>query len=505
MTTPTFSFTGASQRRIPIGDLIHHHAAIDPNATAITTAEGRIVTRGEFVARCNRRAHWLAQHGVVADDLVTIMLPKGLEFYETAFAIWKLGATPNPVSSSLADAELTAILEVGKPRLVIGADTSRAQSFATLPSQTEVSCDFSADNFASIVPKYWKAMTSGGSTGRPKLIIDHMPGAWDPAEGGLTQQPGETVLNPGPLHHNGPFLGTMLGLFAGGRVVEMSAFDPLRVLQLVSEHRITWTLLVPTMMHRIARLTQAERSTYDISSLRLVLHTAAPCPPWLKRFWIEWLGPERIFEVYTGTERQANVTITGQEWLTHPGSVGKLQPGAALRILDQDGVDVLPGETGEIYFLPDGGRNSTYHYLGAEARARGDWESLGDLGRRDEEGYLYLSDRRLDLIIRGGVNIYPAEIEAALDAHPAISSSVAIGVPDADLGEAVHAIVQVAPGAMPAEAALREFLAARLSHHKIPRSFEFVETPLRDEAGKVRRSAWRASTIAALPETSRVS
>lgn len=502
MTAPALSLTGASARRIPIGDLMRHHAQSDPNAPVITTAAGRVIERAEFDARCNRRARLLAQHGVQADDLVTIMLPKGLEFYETAFAIWKLGATPNPISTSLSDVELSALLEVGNPRLVVGAEPARARGFATLPSRPDLPTDIDGAYFPSKVARYWKAMTSGGSTGRPKLIIDHMPGEWDPSEGGIAQNAAETILNPGPSCHNGPFLGTMLGLFSGGHVVEMAKFDSLRVLELIAKHRITWVFLVPTLMHRIARLSEQERSAHDVSSLRLVLHSAAPCPPWLKRFWIDWLGPERILEVYTGTERQALVTLTGQEWLSHPGSVGRVQAGAAIRILNEDGDDVAPGEVGEIYFRPDGGKNSTYHYLGAEARARGEWESLGDLGRIDEQGYLHLSDRRLDLIIRGGINIYPAEVEAALDAHPAVASCAVIGLPDIDLGETVHAIVQVAPDAAATDSELRTFLAGRLSHHKVPQTFEFVATPLRDEAGKVRRSALRATRIAAAADAS---
>lgn len=492
----SLSFTGASAHRIPIGDLPRYHAQIDPDAAVITTAAGRVINRAEFEVRCNRRARLLARHGVILDDLVTIMLPKGLEFYETAFAVWKLGATPNPIPASLPDTELRALLEVGRPRLVVGAEPSRAPGFATLPSCPELPADITGGDFPSKVARYWKAMTSGGSTGRPKLILDHMPADWDPSEGGIAQNPGEIILNPGPSYHNGPFLGTMLGLFSGGHVVEMTKFDPVGVLELIEQHKIGWVFLVPTMMHRIARLSEAERSAHDVSSLRIVLHSAAPCPPWLKRFWIDWLGPERILEVYTGTERQALVTLSGQEWLSHPGSVGKIQPGAALRILDEHGDDVGTGEVGEIYFRPDAGRNSTYHYLGADARTRGEWESLGDLGLQDEEGFLYLSDRRLDLIIRGGINIYPAEVEAALDAHPAVVSSAVIGLPDADLGETVHAIIQAAPGAAITDAELRAFLADRLGYHKRPKTFEFVATPLRDEAGKVRRSALRATRIA---------
>ena len=494
MPIPMVSMAGSGPNRMPLGDLIRHHSATNPDAILLTL-EDREVRRAEFEALCNRRARLLAEHGVIADDLVAVALPNGLEFYETVFAIWKLGATPNPLSTALTDSELRGILDVGRPRLVVGVDPGRAPGHAILPSMPYVSDRYSAESAVSLVPRYWKAMTSGGSTGRPKLIVDHMDGAWDPSEGGLAQRPGDVVLNAGPLYHNGPFLATTMAMFGGGRVVEMGRFDPIGVLERVERERVTWMLLVPTMMHRIARLPTAERLAFDLSSLRVVLHTAAPCPAWLKQFWSEWLGPEKMLEIYTGTERQAAATISGTEALRHPGSVGRLQPGAALRVLDAEGNDVPPGEIGEIFLRPDDGRNSTYHYLGAEARARGEWESLGDLGRVDPEGYIYLSDRRVDLIIRGGANIYPAEVEAAIDAHPSVASSIVVGLPHEDLGQSVHAIVQVARGAKVEEADLRAFLVDRLTYYKVPKTFEFVDMPLRDDAGKARRSQLRSDRI----------
>jgi bile acid-coenzyme A ligase len=234
------------------------------------------------------------------------------------------------------------------------------------------------------------------------------------------------------------------------------------------------------------------RAAADLASLHTIVHTAAMCPLWLKRFWIDWLGPDRLLEVYTGTERQAMTAVTGREWLERPGTVGRVQPGGRLRIVGEDGADLPPGEVGEIYFRPDAGRNTTYHYLGAEAKALGEWESLGDLGRLDADGYLYLADRRADLIISGGANIYPAEVEAQLDAHAGVGSSIVVGLPDPEWGQSVHAIVQSVEAGT-TEEALRSFLATRLARYKIPRSFEFVDHPLRDEAGKARRSQFRAA------------
>src|SRR6202040_4145943 len=239
------------------------------------------------------------------------------------------------------------------------------------------------------------------------------------------------------------------------------------------------------------------------SSLNIVFHMAAPMPPWLKEKWIAWLGPEKIYELYGGTERQGATVISGVEWLAHRGSVGRIGETSALRIIGEDGNDVAPGESGEIYFLPNDGPGSTYHYLGAEPKRRPDgWESLGDIGRLDADGYLYLGDRLADMILRGGANIYPAEVEAAVMAHPKVRSCVVVGLPDPEFGQRVRAILE------PAEAADAQsvpdagggFLADRLSRYKHPESFEIVAPGMRDDAGKVRRTLVRDERAAWLRE-----
>ena len=209
---------------------------------------------------------------------------------------------------------------------------------------------------------------------------------------------------------------------------------------------------------------------------------------------IGWLGPDRVFEAYGGTERIGGTLISGREWLEHPGSVGRPTGGRKIRILDEQGRELPPGEIGEVFMMPPGGRGSTYRYIGADARATSDgWETLGDLGYLDADGFLYLVDRRTDMIVTGGANVYPAEVEAALEAHPRVRSCAVIGLPDPDLGQRVHAIVEAQ---LPlADAELREHLAQHLARGKHPRSFEFVDAPLRDESGKVRRSALREARI----------
>jgi bile acid-coenzyme A ligase len=216
---------------------------------------------------------------------------------------------------------------------------------------------------------------------------------------------------------------------------------------------------------------------------------AAPCPPWVKEAWIDWLGGEKIWELYAGTEAQAVTIIRGDEWLAHPGSVGRVSVGE-MKVVGPDGDELPPGEVGEIYLRTSPEGSPTYRYVGAEARTMpGNWESLGDLGYFDADGYLYLSDRRADMILSGGANIYPAEVEAARMEHPAVPGAAVIGLPDEDLGNRVHAVVQVEGSA--SEDELRAFLAERLVRYKVPRTFELVTWQVRDDAGKVRRSALR--------------
>ena len=251
-------------------------------------------------------------------------------------------------------------------------------------------------------------------------------------------------------------------------------------------------LLVPTMMLRISRV--PDYRTYDVSSLNVVWHMAAPCPPWLKEDWIDWLGGEKIFELYAGTEAQAVTVIRGDQWMAHRGSVGKPIYGE-MKVLDDNGNDAPAGQVGEIYMRAPGGR-VTYRYVGAEAKRTADgWESLGDMGWIDEEGFVFLTDRLGDMILAGGANIYPAEVEAAIDEYPHVRSSAVIGLPDEDLGNRIHAIVQLAAGSAVTEDELRAHLADRLVRYKLPRSFEFVAEPLRDDAGKVRRSQLRADRV----------
>ena len=339
-----------------------------------------------------------------------------------------------------------------------------------------------------------KAAASGGSTGRPKLIVDGRPALADAGAAAAWRLDSDSVaLMPGPLYHSGPFVTAFNALVAGAHLVIMGRYDSEAVLRLVHVHNATWLYLVPTMMNRIWRLEEVVKARYDLSSLQTVWHLAAPCPPWLKEAWIEWLGPEKIWELYAASEGLAGTVIDGEAWLTHRGSVGRPFTGH-IQILDQHSALVPPGVIGEIFMKPSGEGTQTYRYIGAEGDTRGDWQSLGDMGHLDDEGYLYLADRRTDMILVGGANVYPAEIEAAIEAHPLVESCAVIGLPDEDLGARIHAIVQSRE--VLAAASLHSFLESRLVTYKRPRSIEFVDQPLRDIAGKVRRSQLRAERIA---------
>jgi bile acid-coenzyme A ligase len=472
-----------------IGAAIRWLAEQEPERACITH-EGRTLTRRDLDVRTNRLARAYEQLGVRQDDFVTIALPNGIEFYEACVALWKLGATPQPISAKLPQVERNAIIELARPALVIGVAPEEAAGVKSVPEGFVPDAGLSDAPLPDRTARSWKAPTSGGSTGRPKLIVAAQPGVTDPERARMQL----VQLVPGPLYHNAPFAFSMQGLFAGGELVVMSRFDAEEALQLIARHGVQYVVLVPTMMHRIWRLGESVRNRYDMSSLQRILHLGAPCPVWLKQAFIDWLGPERIHELYAGTEAQGVTIITGTEWLQHRGSVGKAQAGSQVKILDEHGNELPPRQIGEVFMRPKDGPGSTYKYIGAEAKTRDGWETLGDLGYLDEDGYLYLADRQTDMILCGGANIYPAEVESAIDTHPVVRSSAVIGLPDDDLGNSVHAIVDVADAELDAET-LRAHLGEQLARYKIPRSFEFVRKPLRDDAGKVRRSALRKERI----------
>ena len=467
-------------------------AAERPDAVAVS-CQGESITRAGLLERGGDLAVHLQGLGVGTGDLVTVALPNSIDWFVSYVAIWLLGGTPQPVSSRLPQRELEALIELADPPVVIGAPDGAVQGRHSIPVGFRAPrADASA--LPDVISPAWKAPTSGGSTGRPKLIVSGDPAVMDEtAPPPLMMDPGGCLVMPGPLYHNGPAVWSWQALLNGLSVALMPRFDAEGTLAEIEQHRGSVLYMVPTMMKRIWRLPEDVRLRYDLTSLRVVWHLAEPCPEWLKQCWIDWLGPERIMELYAGTEAQTATVITGAEWLAHRGSVGRVQPGTVM-ITDDDGNEVPTGEMGEVWMRSLRG-TPTYRYVGATARTReGGWESLGDMGRLDADGYLYLGDRASDVILSGGANIYPAEVEAAIQEHPAVQSCAVIGLPDEDKGAVIHAIIE-ATAAQVGEDELRAFLAERLVTYKIPRTFEYVDFPLRGDDGKVRRSALRAERV----------
>jgi bile acid-coenzyme A ligase len=480
--------------RISIGARLSEIAAERPERPAITD-ERRTLTWAELDRRTNRIARALEQVGVKQGNLVTIGLPNSAEYLEACYGLWKVGATPQPISYRLPAHEAEAVMALAETPILIASNTLESSSRPRYDVEALLALSDDASPTPDRIPPIFKAPTSGGSTGRPKLILAGAPGVVvRGAPGGYRLTGDDTMVMPGPLYHNGPFTCSISGLNVGAHLVLLPRFDAEKTLAAVHEHRATWLYLVPTMMSRIWRLPDPVKEQYEVGSLTTVWHMAAPCPPWLKESWIHWLGPDVIMELYAGTEAQAATIVTGTEWLEHRGSVGKVAFGE-MAAFDADGARLPPGEVGEVYLRRPDGMPVSYQYRGAEARTLPDgWESLGDIGSFDEDGYLYLADRRTDMILVGGSNVYPAEVEAALDEHPLVQSSAVVGLPDEEMGAVLHAIVQPREGLT--EAALRDHLRDLLVTYKQPRTYEFVLENIRDDAGKVRRTQLRDERIA---------
>jgi bile acid-coenzyme A ligase len=485
---------------IPLSSILRYHSQRLPDDALAVLDGNQAVTWRQLEARANQRARQLRAVDVGAGAYVTIALPNGIAFYEWTFAAWKCGATPNPIPAFLPRLNRRDVLETVRPAALIVDRSPSPDEWdgPTLRADADID-DVESTPIDEQVAPYWKAILSGGSTGQPKIIVDHQPATFDPEQPVRFQNPGGTLLNPGPLYHNAPFVCAHHALAIGCRVVDMPRFDPEKALALIEQYRADWVNFVPTMMHRIWRLPKEVRERYDLSSLKTVFHMASAMPAWLKQHWIDWLGPDRIWELYGGTERVGSTVISGREWLERPGSVGRAVAPSKVRILNASGEECAAGEIGEVFLVPVPGKERPYHYIGAETPRRPDGlETLGDLGHVDTEDYLFLADRRTDLITRGGANIYPAEVEAALDRHSDIQSSVVIGLPDDELGQVVHAIIQTRrsseAGAFLAE--LAAYLENHLVTYKRPYTFEFQDHLLRDDAGKVRRSALRDERIA---------
>src|SRR5581483_5624401 len=403
-------------------EALRRHAEERPDAPAVTV-DGLTVTFAELHERTEVIGHALAREGIGPGDRVTIALPNSHAFMTAVIATLKLGATPQPIAARLPLAEAAGIVELADPALVIGADPHDHPGRRCLADLSELCVaphDEPLPRLPLRVSSQWKVTTSGGSTGRPKLIVGTGAAVFDDtAPPDYLLPTDRVVLIPGPLYHTAPYAISVLALVHGNHLLLESRFDAELTVRLIDRYRPTFALLVPTMMQRIWRL-PAEVRDVDMSSLRTVFHMASHCPAWLKRAWIEWLGPDRIFELYGASDSATNTVIGGREWLAHPGSVGRVRghdrsgQGETM-ITDDTGRPLGPGEVGEIWMRPAPGSTPRSLVIGAQPRERDGWVSVGDLGWIDEDGYLYIAERRTDLIVTGGENVYAAEVESALD------------------------------------------------------------------------------------------
>lgn len=494
---------GTPQIGAPLGVLLSAQAQAAPHAPALTF-EGETLSFAMIEARANRRArHLAAVAGVIPGDRVCISLPNGPAYFEVTHAIWKLGAVPCPLSYRMAEAEYHALVALIAPRCIVGGEATPEGDFLLLRGDLPAPADLSDTALPPVVTEPCKIMNSGGSTGVPKLIIDPEPTTWGADKQGRRRPPRTSVLMPAPLHHSAPFAYTMMAMLEGSHIIVASHFDPELWLQLVERHRPRFCYLVPTMMSRIAKLPEALTAAADLSSIETLIHMAAPCPADVKRWWIHRIGPEQVLEIYGGTERIGATVIDGREWLDRPGSVGRAVAGDEIVILGEDGTELPIGEVGEIYFRRAAGPGTAYAYIGSDTRIRGELDSFGDMGRVDADGFLYIADRRTDMVTIGGANVFPAEVEAAIETMSEVTCAAVIGLPDSDMGNRLHAIVEIAEGMAVPDDGLA-FLAPaleRLSPLKRPRSVEFTRERIRDDAGKVRRSRLRDERLPSTPHS----
>ncbi|MHA6345623.1 AMP-binding protein [Roseivivax sp. CAU 1761] len=485
-------------------------AAQEPDKPAIILDDGTTAyTYAAFEALSRRCAHLLRARGLRRGDRVAVLIENRGEYLPLVWGAWRIGLHVTPIATHLSSKEIGYILDDCEPRILI-TSARFADTLAPLtapPDREDFMLDRAAPGFAALEPlledqsdgpvpdecEGVDLLYSSGTTGRPKGIFKPLPerpyGTLDPANRALYDLYGldETIcyLSPAPLYHAAPLQWTLRTLRAGGTVVIMRKFDAERALHLIENCGVTHSQWVPTHFVRLDRLPEDVKARRDLSRHRCAIHAAAPCPQDLKRRMIAWWGPI-LREYYAGSEGVGHVSIGTEDWMRHPGSVGR-PVGCAVHVCDDAGDPLPPGVTGVVYFES----RARFEYLNATDKtasvrnARG-WTTLGDVGHLNDEGFLFLTDRLSNTIISGGVNIYPQEVENALSLHPAVEDVAVFGLPNPDFGEEVMAVVQLAqPGLGTGAAELDAFCRARLSAVKCPRSYDFVATLPRQENGKL--------------------
>jgi long-chain acyl-CoA synthetase len=493
-------------------------ARIRPRQPAIIMARsGEVVTYAELEARQNRLAHCLRAQGLARLDHYAIFLENHVRYPESCGAGERAGLYYTCVNSYLGPEELAYILENSESKILITSMAKREVALAALAlcpgierclmvdgpgdGGRVVNLDEAVGGFpATPIPDetLGNAMLySSGTTGRPKAVLRPLP---------ENQPPGQNLpiydflmklwryredmiyLSPAPLYHSAPHTAVNLTIRIGGTAIIMEKFDPEDYLALVERHRVTHSQLVPTMFSRLLKLPEAARRRHDLSSLEIAIHAAAPCPVPVKEQMIDWWGPI-IHEYYGATEGLGFSACDSAEWLAHRGTVGRVLFGE-LHVLDEEMRPVPSGTAGTLWFKT----GSPFEYFREPAKTRearsadGTMSSVFDVGYVDQDGYLYLTDRRTFMIISGGVNIYPQECENLLITHPKVADAAVFGVPNEDLGEEVKAVIQPMPGIRPTQELVDElmtFCRAHLAHMKCPRSVDFEEELPRLPTGKL--------------------
>jgi bile acid-coenzyme A ligase len=473
---------------VSYGDRIADLAEQDPTSPVLRVAaiDGReaVVTWPELHRRSTQIARALQTRGAAPGTRVAVGLRNSPEFVMTVLAAWKLGAIPVPVRWDLPEWERERVLEV-IDGVSVGADD--------LP-WLQASTDDDATPLPSVVSPQTNGICSSGSTGAPKVILMDKPGVFDDMVGmpfaaswGPVARP-QVVLVMAPMYHTNGFA-ALFSLLAGDHLVVLQKFDAARIVDLIEAHGVTTFTATTLMLQRIADLPGVDER--DLSSIVWILQGAAVISEALVRRWIDLLGAERFYQSYGMTEGIGLCAIRGDEWEQHPGSVGRGYRETEIRILDPDGDELPPGETGEIYMRsPNSGM---FQYLGGAPlppRTVDGFSTGGDLGWLEPEGYLHIVDRRVDMIITGGANVFPAEIESALIDHPGIADVVVIGLQDPEWGRRVHAVIEPAdPSSPPTVDEVRAYAKGRLAAYKVPKTVEFVDAIPRSEATKVSRAA----------------
>ncbi|MFT5137839.1 MAG: long-chain acyl-CoA synthetase [Arenicella sp.] len=484
----------------------------------IMADSGEVVTYGEYEARCNRLAHLLRSQGLKRGDHYAIFMENNSRYLETCGAGERSGLYYTCVNSYLTANELAYILNNSESQILITSEACLAVAIEAIKQCPAVQQCFivdGADNKLGDRISNLDEATSGfpdapipdeslgsamlyssGTTGQPKGILralpEESPEHMIPVASFMIQimqfRPGQIYLSPAPLYHAAPHISVNLTLRLGGTVIIMERFDPQRYLMLVEKYQVTHSQLVPTMFSKMLKLAEPLRLKYDVSSLEVAVHAAAPCPIQIKRQMIEWWGPI-IVEYYGATEGLGFTVCNSEEWLAHPGTVGRVVFGD-LKILDEQLQPCVSGEHGTLWFETA----SEFEYFNdpdrtAQAKsADGERSTVGDIGYLDSDGFLYLSDRAAFMIISGGVNIYPQESENLLITHPKVADAAVFGIPNDEFGEEVKAVVELMPSDTPSEALAQELIAfckAHLAYMKCPRSIDFDPKLPRLPTGKL--------------------